>query len=240
MGGRKVFRDYIYLDMNKIRRYGEKCGVDESRIKEKKNSVTEEMYFEEFEYKLENEHEDRDFVIISEQDTKENIEKVKKQMIIRFEKELLIPSEFGQVEFLKKVLSNNNAKDSLINTISHDDSEIPREFLNSLIKDRGCVPAFFELEGYNIYTNLQGEYFRSMEYADFEENVGEPVTVVGKVEGICKIDKDIAIYDIYKDLLGLNREMRRSFTSKANNSDIPEQITIHGKGIKLSILAIYK
>ena len=137
-------------------------------------------------------------------------------------------------------MRNNNAKDSLINTISHDDSEIPREFLNSLIKDRGCVPAFFEIEGYNIYTNLQGEYFRNMEYADFEENVGEPVTVVGKVEGICKIDKDIAIYDIYKDLLGLNREMRRSFKGKSNNSDIPEQITIHGKGIKLSILAIYK
>jgi len=234
-----MFRDYIYLDMNRITSYGRKCGMDKSIVDKKENCATEEMYFEEFEYKIEKEHIDKDFLILSEEEDKECINRIQKQMIIRFEKELLIPNEFGQVEFLKKVLSNDSVKNSLTSTLSNNDTEIPKEFLSSIIKDRGSVPAYFNIDDYKIYTNLQGEYFRNIEYADFEENVGELVTVVAKVESVCKIKKDIVLYDIYKDLLGLSREMRRSIISN-DNSNVPEEIKIYGQGIKVSILAIYK
>lgn len=234
-----MFRDYIYLDMKRITSYGRKCGMDKNICKETENSITEEMYFEEFEYKLEKEHIDEDFLILEEDGDKETINRVQKQMIIRFEKGLLIPKEFGQVEFLKKVLNNDNIKDNLTSTLSNNDEEIPKEFLSSIIKDRGSVPAYFEIDNFKIYTNLQGEFFRSVEYADFEENVGELVTVVAKVDNVCKTEKDIVLYNIYKDLLGLSREMRRSL-KRNDNSSIPEEIKIYGQGIKVSILAIYK
>lgn len=232
-----MFRDYIYLDMKRVTSYGRKCRMDKKICGEAKNPITEEMYFEEFEHKLEKEHIDDDFVIIDEDSG--NVNRVQKQMIIRFEKELLIPNEFGQVEFLKKVLSNDNIKDNLTSTLSNSDDEIPKEFLSSIIRDRGNVPAYFKMDNYKIYTNLQGELFRNIEYAEFEENVGQLVTVVAKVDNVCKVEKDIVLYNIYKDLLGLSREMRRSLKEN-DNSGIPEEIKTYGKGIKISILAIYK
>lgn len=234
-----MFRDYIYLDMKRITGYGKKCRIDKNIYEEIENSITEEMYFEEFEHKLEKEYIDDDFLILGEEGDEENINRVQKQMIIKFEKELLIPNEFGHVDFLKKILNNDNVKDNLTSTLSNNDDEIPKEFLSSIIKDRGSVPAYFEIDNYKIYTNLQGKFLRNLEYADFEENVGELVTVVAKVDNVCKIEKDIVLYSVYKDLLGLSREMRRSLRNNDNNS-IPEEIKIHGQGIKISVLAIYK
>lgn len=235
-----MFRDYIYLDTDRMKRYATKIKVQKIELEQGEEHEAEEMLFEEFEYKLEQEHLDKDFIEIS--DEKENfIEGIQRQVLIRFESELLIPEEFGQVEFIKKVLSNDTAKNRLSQILSQDDQSIPKEFISSLIKDRGSAPVYFDLGEYKVCSNLQGKYFRNIEYAEFEENVQEEVTVVAKVDSICKVDKDIILYNIYKDLLGLGREMRRSLTNKEKGkNDIPEEIRICGKEIRVSILAIYK
>lgn len=236
-----MFRDYIYLDTDKMKRYATKIKVQKVELEQGEESEAEEMLFEEFEYKLEQEHLDKDFIEISEEKDEDFIDGMKRQVLIRFESELLIPEEFGQVEFIKKILSNETAKDRLSQILSQDDQSIPKEFISSIIKDRGNVPIYFDLGEYKICSNLQGKYFRNIEYAEFEENVQEKVIVVAKLESICKIDKEIILYNIYKDLLGLSREMRRSLTNKEKGkNDIPEEIRIYGKEIRVSILAIYK
>lgn len=235
-----MFRDYVYLDTDRIKRYATKIKVQKTKIEQVEENEAEEMFFEEFEYKLEKEHLDKDFIEI-QPEAEDLISRIQKQIIVRFESEILIPEEFGQVEFIKKVLSNDSVKDSLSQTISEEDSTIPKDFISSIIKDRGSVPIYFNIDEYKVYTNLQGKYFRNLEYADFEDNVQERVMVVAKVDSICKDNKDIVLYNIYKDLLGLSREMRRSITNKdKSKSDISEEIKIHGKAIQVSILAIYK
>lgn len=231
-----MFKDYIYLDTNRINSYGRKLRVSNVSI-EDGDSVDEEMYFERFEDKLENEHINEDFLII-ENDNEDVINIIKPQMIIKFQEKLLIPNEFGQVEFLKRILSNDNMKNELSNVLSKNDEEIPKEFFNTLIKDRKNFPIYCNIGDYKIYTNLKGEFFRNIEYYDFEENVEEVVTIVAKIDNISKLNKDIVLYDIYKDLFGMNREMRRTFND--GNKNIPEQIKINGKGIKMTVLAIYK
>lgn len=78
----------------------------------------------------------------------------------------------------------------------------------------------------------KGKYFKDIGFSEFEENVDEEVTVVAKVEKVDSSIKNIVLYDIYKKLLHLNREMRRSFAN-GNNNDIPEKLAIEGKGIRL-------
>lgn len=235
-----MFRDYIYLDTDRINRYATKIKVQKVELQQGEENEAEEMLFEEFEYKLEQEHLDKDFIEIPFE-KEDFINRIQRQMLIRFESKLLIPEEFGQVEFIKNVLSNEHVKDHLSQLLSEDDKSMPKEFISSLIRDRGSVPVYFELGEYKVCSNLQGKYFRNIEYAEFEENVQEEVIVIAKVDSICKVDKDIILYNIYKDLLGLSREMRRSFTGKdKSKNDIPEEIQIYGKEMRVSILAIYK
>ncbi len=231
-----MFRDYIYLDTKRVNSYGRKLGIGDISI-ENGDSTGEEMYFEKFEYELEHKHINKDFLVV-QSDNEADINKVNPQMIIKLQEKLLIPNEFGEVEFLKRLLTNENMKNQLSNVLSKNDEEMPKEFFATLIKDRKNFPIYCEVGQYIIHTSLNGEFFRNIEYFDFEENIGEVVTIVAKVDNAGKVEKDIVLYDIYKDLFGMNRQMRRAFND--NNKNIPEEIKIKGKGIKISILAIYK
>lgn len=230
-----MFRDYIYLDTKRIYRYGRKLMIDDS-CKEDKDFVDKEMYFEKFEYKLESERKNKGFLEIRS-DSEDDINKIDREMIIRFRGKLLIPDEFGKVEFLKGILSNDNMKNQLSDDLSRNDDEIGAEFLKAMIKDRKNFPVYCNIDEYKIYANLNGEFFIG-EYSDFEENVGETVTIVARIDSISKTEKDIVLYNIYKDLFGMNRQMRRAFND--NNENIPEEIKIKGKGIKMNVLAIYR
>lgn len=234
-----MFRDYIYLNSDKILNYGRKLGLNNNLFNNEDKLIAEEMYFEEFENKLENEHKDSDFFDLCG-DNEEKIINIKKQTIIRFEKELFIPREFGQVEFIQKAIKNDSIKKYLTNYICNE-NDIPSDFVYKLLRDRGSVPIYFNFDSYKIYSNLQGKCFRNIEYVDFEENVDEIVTVVARVENISNIEKEIILYNVYKDLLGLGRELRRTIkTNDKQSNSMPEEIRILGKGIKIDVLGIYK
>lgn len=232
-----MFKDYIYLNTSKIKNYGIKLGLNDELLKKEETNIAEEMYFEEFENKLELEHINKDFIDLDEDD-EFGVSNIKKQMIVRFEKNLSIPDKFGQVEFIEKVLANKSIKEYLFKSMTNE-SDMPEEFMNKLIRNKGKIPIYFDEGDYKLYSNLEGKYLRNIEYIDFEEYIGESVTVVAKVESKSDNLKEITLYNIYKNLLGLNREMRRSMNCD-NSSGMPEEIKIIGKGIKIEILGIYK
>ncbi len=260
-----MFYDYIYLDMERISAYGTKLGMKKPNlsqmtekttnnrekqciegesigkqeiVKEYMNFETDETYFEDFEQKLEAVKERGLFFDISD-DSNEKFDftNLNKRSILKFEAKLLIPEEFGQAEFVKTVLKNPYGKSALFESI--EDSDMPKEFLNDLINDDKNIPIYFEVCDYNLYSTIKGKNFCNMGYSDFEENVEEEVTIVAKVEKVDNVPKNIMIYDVYKDLLNMNRAMRRSM-AETNNGGLQEKITIKGKSVKLAILAIYK
>ncbi|MCT4661599.1 MAG: hypothetical protein N4A40_07020 [Tissierellales bacterium] len=261
-----MFYDYIYLDMDRISTYATKLGMrkpNSSKMMERttnstENSYTEgttsgtqevlkeyrdvetnETYFEDFEKKLENLKSQGYFVDLTDNvDEEVEIKSIKKQSIVKFESELLIPEEFGQADFIKTVLQNPYGNNVIWDSID-DADDVPKEFLNGLISEDRNVPLFFEVEDYKFYSSIKGNKLCNVSYSEFEENVGEEVTVLAKVEKVDNIDKEILLYDIYKDLLNMNRAMRRGMAD-GKSGGIPEKITINGKGIKLVILAVYK
>ncbi len=217
---------------------GTSSGMQEV-LKEYENIETDETYFEKFEKQLENVKSKGYFVDMTVDLSNDfKIEDIKKQSIIKFESDLLIPEEFGQADFIKTILQNPYAKDALWDSINNSD-DISKEFLSGLISEDRNIPIYFNINDYNLYSTLKGNNLCNINYSEFEENVEETVTVLAKVEKIDSNEKEITIYDIYKDLLNMNRAMRRNLSDR-ENKEIPEKITIYGKGIKLLILAVYK
>lgn len=260
-----MFYDYIYLDMDRISAYGTKLGMKKPNLsqmtekttnnrekqciegesvgkqeilKEYMNFETDETYFEEFEQKLETvKGKGLFFDISDDSNEKADFINLNKRSILKFEAKLLIPEEFGQADFIKTVLQNPYGKSALLGSI--EDNDMPKEFLNDLINEDRNIPIYFEVGDYKLYSTIKGKNFCNIGYSDFEENVGDEVTIVAKVEKVDNVSRNIMIYDVYKDLLNMNRAMRRSM-EESNSGGFTEKITIEGKSVKLVILAIYK
>uniref|UniRef100_UPI003BAAF8FA DUF6414 family protein n=1 Tax=Clostridium paraputrificum TaxID=29363 RepID=UPI003BAAF8FA len=211
-------------------------------IKEYQEVPSNEEFFEEFQKRLDKIKKDGYFIDFDDYDDFDNFEEIKKDSIIKFDAELKIPEKFGQVDLINGLLKTPARKQALISSfdISSDSDKVASEFLKGIIRDDGKVPVYFDFKDYILFSKVKGEYFKGIDFSEFEESVDEEVTVVAKVEKIDKYSKNIVLYDIYKDLLHLNREMRRSFSNSVNSEQVPEELTIKGKGIRLEILAIYK
>lgn len=264
-----MFNDYIYLDNNTIRRYCQKLSVripkltqskqrtlknkeaniiedayktevseEEEIIEQYSQEVNNEIIFEKFEESLFELNDEKYFTDMTEDQTGcKEIEFIKKQSIIKFNGILSIPEEFGQVEFVKKILQNKEGKEMLLNSL--EDNAPEKTLLKSLINENGNIPVFFQYGDYKLYANIKGNNFCNIKYIDFEDNLEEELTVVAKVEKIHPKGDRVLIYDVYKDLLELNRAMRRVMNTSPNDS-IPEKIFIGGNCIRLSVLAVYK
>lgn len=257
-----MFYDYIYLDMDRILAYAAKLGMKKPNfskmmerttnssenvytegisldtqelIREYRDVDSDETYFEDFERKLESVKSEGFYSDMTIDAI--DIKSLKKQSIIKFEAMLLIPEEFGQVDFINAILHNPYGKKAVFDSI--DEEKIPKEFFNGLIREDKDIPLYFDVGDYKFYSSLKGRKLRNISYSDFEEYVGEEVTIVAKIEKIDNKDNEILLFDIYKDLLNINRAMRRSIT-EGNSNDIPEKITISGKSVRLAIIAMYK
>ena len=76
-----------------------------------------------------------------------------------------------------------------------------------MVKDGRQIPVYFNLNESKLYSNIKSENL-TIDYEEFENYIGEEITILAKVEKNESSDK-IKIYDRYKDLFNINRAMRR-------------------------------
>lgn len=252
------FRDYLYLDENRINKYYKQIGgiipdkdkeliennieldagggikfakANGNHTKTKQVEINRTYEVEDILRLLEIElqkGEKVNFFNLDDDDV--DINTVPKGSIIKFEGELEVPHEFDEIDFIKTMLNNPATSEQFMKDIvSSNPSD--EEIFKLLVKDGREIPVYFDLEELALYSNIKSENL-NVEYDEFENYIGDEVTIIAKIEKYDRKEK-IKIYDKYKDLFKINRAMRREIEGEDGD------IYIEGPGKKVSIIAIY-
>lgn len=252
------FRDYLYLDENRINKYYKEIGgiipdkdkeliennieldagggikfakANGNHTKTKQVEINRTYEVEDILRLLEIElqkGEKVNFFNLDDDDV--DINTVPKGSIIKFEGELEVPHEFDEIDFIKTMLNNPATSEQFMKDIvSSNPSD--EEIFKLLVKDGREIPVYFDLEELALYSNIKSENL-NVEYDEFENYIGDEVTIIAKIEKYDRKEK-IKIYDKYKDLFKINRAMRREIEGEDGD------IYIEGPGKKVSIIAIY-
>lgn len=155
--------------------------------------------------------------------------------IIKFNSSISIPEEFDMFRMVEEY------KRLLVDTISFNSRE-EKGFLTQIMQNsKNKIPLICDIQDDNEYklgfaklqpNNLLIEY---NEIEDIEEN---DVIVLAKIISRKQIsNKQIEVYDIYKDFLGLNRAMRKQIVKPVDETF--KNITIDENFIGIEVLAIY-
>lgn len=260
-----MFYEYVYLDMEKIKQFalylgikteenisgkrekGAKATLDagvlstEIQIRDEKNyqiTPSDFTIFNTFKDKLYKEK--IYFIDANDYENDSFISTLDRGKILKFDGMLKIPEQFGEIDFLQNILGDQVTKEILMGEI--DIKEDSHKALFSLFfgkNKKSKIPVFFELGEYKLYSLLDREYLKVEDFSDFENLQNEEMTVYAKIEKVDSVEKDIEIVDIYKDVLGFNRAMRRGINTNSN-STFNDKITLCGKTIKNTIIAVLK
>ena len=253
------FRDYLYLDKDRINKYYKQIGgiipdidkeIVEKNVKfdgnigikpiikangdhiskfhtEKNRTYDTEDILKLLEVKILDENKN---IFFDLSDTDINLDTILKGSIIKFEQRIEVPYEFDEIDFIKSILNSPTTSGEFIKDIVNNNSS-EEELFRSLVKDGRQIPVYFNLNESKLYSNIKSENL-TIDYEEFENYIGEEITILAKVEKNESSDK-IKIYDRYKDLFNINRAMRRHIEGEDGD------IYIDGPGKKISIIAMY-
>ena len=252
------FRDYLYLDEDRINKYYKQIGgviPDEDKIliernlelgagggikyakangkhtKTKQVEISRTYKADDILQLFEAELVKNDLVNFFDlDDCNVDINTVPKGSIVKFEGKLEVPHEFDEIDFIKTIINNPSTSDQLMKDIVNTNPS-DEELLKLLVKDGREIPVYFDLDELALYSNIKSENL-NIEYEEFENYIDDDVTIIAKVEKNDSKEK-IKIYDKYKDLFKINRAMRREIEGEDGD------IYINGPGKKISIIAIY-
>lgn len=181
------------------------------------------------------------FIDADDYNDTEYIEKLKRGKILKFDGELMIPEKFGEIEFMQNLLKNDGAKNAImdgVNIHGQHERQIFELFFGKNKKTK--IPVYFEVGEYLLYGLLENDCLKIEDYSDFENLSNQEMTVYAKIEKVDNAEHEFEIIDVYKDVLGMNRAMRRGTTQNSSNNSFAESVTLKGKGIKASFIALLK
>lgn len=252
------FRDYLYLDENRINKYYKQIGgiipdkdkelieknleldagggmkfakANGNHTKTKQVEINRTYEVEDILQLFEAELVKHNMVNFFDlDDCNVDINTVPKGSIIKFEGKLEVPHEFDEIDFIKTIINHPSTSDQFMKDIvSSNPSD--EELFKLLLKDGREIPVYFDLDELALYSNIKSENL-NIEYEEFENYIDDEVTIIAKVEKNDNKEK-IKIYDKYKDLFKINRAMRREIDGADGD------IYIDGPGKRISIIAIY-
>ena len=155
--------------------------------------------------------------------------------IIKFNSSISIPEEFDMVRMVEEY------KSILVDYINFNSSE-EKGFLTQIMQNsKNKIPLICEIQNDNEYklgfAKLQPNNLL-IEYNEIEDVEDNDVIVLAKIISRRQVsDKEIEVYDIYKDFLGLNRAMRKQITKPVDETF--NNISIDENFIGIEVLAIY-
>lgn len=150
--------------------------------------------------------------------------------LIIFNGNLSIPEMGENIEILNTLSKNYQ----LFNTIqiSEDDKE-----KLSYIKESENIPILVDDSSNYIFSCNLKKASIIPNINDFYDNVNEKITIIGRIDNIYNSDEDVEIFDLTKEILKLNRAIRRKLPQETLKTSI---ITEKGPLIKVTPLIIYK
>lgn len=160
----------------------------------------------------------------------QELENSTKDCIIVFTGRLEIPEMNENIEIVNSIFKNDLLSD-YINVSEEEKKKM------SCINESDNIPAILDCnEKYIFNFNIKNQYLMEGK-DDFYENIGEEVTVIGRINGIYNSDDTVEIYDLYKEIFNLNRTLRRKIPKDSLKTAL---ITENGPLIKVIPLIIYK
>lgn len=252
------FRDYLYLDEDRINKYYKQMGgviPDEDKELIEKNlelgagggikyAKANGIHTKTKQIKINRTYEVDDILQLFEAELEKNslvkffdlddsnvdINTVPKGSIVKFEGKLEVPHEFDEIDFVKTIINNPSTSEQFMKDIINSNPS-DEELFKLLVKDGREIPVYFDLDELSLYSNIKSENL-NIEYEEFENYIDDEVTIIAKVEKNDNKEK-IKIYDKYKDLFKINRAMRRGIEGEDGD------IYINGPGKRIAIIAMY-
>ena len=165
-----------------------------------------------------------------------DFETIPRTSIVRFEGKFNIPEEFDMMDLI------NQFKPMLSSSMNLKNPQEEELFKTLFQKESTKIPAFFESENLTSRTGFSklnsNNLFYEMEQIEDYEN--EDVTIIAKVLSKKNVinSEPIVVFDIMKDLLSLNRALRRQFGG--DSIEGVKNIEANEDLIYFEVLAIYQ
>ncbi|MFV0275534.1 MAG: hypothetical protein ACK5HL_04800 [Bacilli bacterium] len=247
------FRDYIYVDDDRIKSYINQIpefhkieisnsyerdtkvdgGVDLKLVKtgtelSEKNTTNYTTSMNDLERMVTWSLNDKNAIYFDNCIKLENSDKDK--MII-LEGTMKMPKMVENIETIQALRSNT----ALFSMIPNFENEDDMKTL-SLMKDSDNIPILLEVDSdYIVSCSVKRTLTSGTN--DFLDSLDETITIIGKIDRVYNIEDKVEIYDMGKEVLKLNRTIRRSL----NDEDLKNMIvTEDAPLIKVIPIIIYK
>lgn len=154
-----------------------------------------------------------------------------KDKMIFIEGKMTMPEMAENIELLYSLMGNGD----LFATLPLEQSDENLRTL-SLIKESDTIPIILETDSdYLITCLIRRELIDNV--SDFLDNLDETITIIGKIDRVYNDNDKIEIYDMAKEILKLNRTMRRSMKEEDLKNMVLNE---DGPLIKITPIIVYK
>lgn len=143
---------------------------------------------------------------------------------------MTIPEISENMEILNSFTKNSE----LFNMISLSDDD--KKKMN-LIKESDNVPILLETDSRYIFSGNLKKASLIGKKDDFFDNLGDEITIIGRIDKIYDSCENVEIYDLAKEVLKLNRAIRKKLPKEILNQTI---IWEEGPLVKITPIIIYK
>ena len=154
-----------------------------------------------------------------------------KDKMIFIEGKMTMPEMAENIELLYSLMGNGD----LFATLPLEQTDENLKTL-SLIKESDTIPIILETGSeYLITCLIRRELLDNV--SDFLDNLDGTITIIGKIDRVYNDNDKIEIYDMAKEILKLNRTMRRSMKEEDLKSMVLNE---NGPLIKITPIIVYK
>ena len=154
-----------------------------------------------------------------------------KDKMIFIEGKMTMPEMAENIELLYSLMGNGN----LFARLPLEQSDENLRTL-SLIKESDTIPIILETDSdYLITCLIRRKLIDNV--SDFFDNLDETITIIGKIDRVYNDNDKIEIYDMAKEILKLNRTMRRSMKEEDLKNMVLNE---DGPLIKITPVIVYK
>jgi len=154
-----------------------------------------------------------------------------KDKMIILEGVMKIPEMVESFETIESLRKNVELLSMIPNMIDEESKKIL-----SFIKNSNNIPLLIDIDSdYIISCSVKKTYANDID--DFLENIDNLITIIGKIERVYNDSEKVEIFDVSKEILKLNRTVRR----KMEKEDLEKMLVIEeGPLIKIVPIIIYK
>ncbi len=176
-----------------------------------------------------------DYIDFTSGNQEVRIKDVRISSIIKVIGEIYVPEQFDMIQLMDLY------KPCFIKDV-HAKEEEEQEILNLALKNAKMkIPIFCELGSECDYWMGIGKAEQEnlqIHYEELEDYEGKDVTIIARLDSRRYYkDKPLVVFDIYKDFLGFNRELRKQVSSEMKEEF--EVVNVKEDYLGLELLAVY-